>query len=81
MSYDGDWTEPAVPLTALTPYLGRFVRFRVQEPDAVVSVCGFLTEIHSGRFILDYTDQIVPQKYALAAYNIVNKLIAGDPEA
>lgn len=72
-------SDPAVPLTALTPYLGRFVRFRVQDPDRVVSVCGFLSEIRSGLFILDDMES-VPQKYALAAYNIVSKLIAGDPD-
>lgn len=77
MSYDGGWTAPAVPLTALTPYLGRFVRFEISRDGLDTTVRGFLTGIDSGAFVLDEGLDVVDQKYAVRAYNITGKLIAG----
>lgn len=78
MAYDGGWTEPAVPITALTPYLGRFVRFTLVEGLETKDTCGFLSAIHSSQFFLDDHLDAVPQAHVKAAYNIVGKKIAGE---
>ena len=75
MSYDGGWAEPKVPLTALTPYLGRLVKLITTDEEH--PRVGFLSAIHSGQFVLDDIES-VPQNKVLAAYNIVNKKIAGE---
>lgn len=71
------FTEPAVPLTALAPYLGRFVRLVFEQDGVVTTTRGFLTEIKSGVFVVDDLDYVA-QKYVLRAYNIANQLIAGE---
>lgn len=68
--------EPAVPLSALTPYLGRFVRIHVDRDGLEHVVRGFLTEIKSGVFVVDDMDYVT-QKYVLRVYNIASELIAG----
>jgi hypothetical protein len=73
------FSEPAIPLTALTPYLGRFVWLVVSKGSVITTVKGFLTEIRSCTFVIDDIDYI-DQKYVLRAYNIANELIAGSED-
>lgn len=72
-----DEIESEVPQTALTPYLGRFVRLEVSQDGLDRTVRGFLTEIKGGVFIVDEGMEYVEQKYITRAYNIASELIAG----
>lgn len=68
------YAEPAVSSAALTPYLGRLVKFRTMDDDNLR--VGFLNAIRNGLFIFDDSEP-VSQSRVLAAYNIVGELIAG----
>lgn len=71
-------SDPKVPLSALSPYLGRFVRFALVEGLETKDTCGFLSAIRNNQFFLDDHLDAVPQAHVKAAYNIVGKKIVGE---